>query len=156
MRILSGEGRWTGAFSRTAHSFRERCRPRRQSRTSRWRLALLLPAWCHLRRGEVLALQRRHIDLLHGKIVVEQAWSVPMGSKAIIGPPKTEAGVRTFTIPPNVLPALEDHLAKFVGPEPTAWVFGTSTGTCLSPRNFNRAWGKARGRWDEQTFIFTT
>ena len=54
----------------------------------RWRLALLLPAWCHLRRGEVLALQRRHIDLLHGKITIEQAWSVPLGSKAIIGPPE--------------------------------------------------------------------
>lgn len=113
---------------------------------ARWRLALLLPAWCHLRRGEVLALQRRHIDLLHGKIVVEQAWSVPMGGKAIIGPPKTEAGVRTLTIPPNVLPALEEHLEKFVGPEPTAWVFGTSTGTCLSPRNFNRAWSNARAK----------
>ena len=31
-----------------------------------------------------------------------QTWVVPMGSKPIIGSPKTEAGVRTLTIPPNV------------------------------------------------------
>lgn len=86
----------------------------------RWRLALLLPAWCQLRRGEVLALQRRHVDLLHGRITVNQAWSVPMGGKAVIGPPKTEAGARVLAIPPNVLLAVEDHLERFVGPEPTA------------------------------------
>jgi integrase len=113
---------------------------------ARWRLALLLPAWCQLRRGEVLALQRRHIDLLHGRITIEQAWSVPMGGKAIIGPPKTDAGVRVLTIPPNVLSAVEDHLERFVGPEPTAWLFGTSTGSVITPRNFNRAWSKARAK----------
>jgi integrase len=110
----------------------------------RYRLALLLPAWCQLRRGEVLALQRRHVDLLHERITVEQAWVVPMNGKPMIGPPKTEAGVRVLAIPPNVLPVLEDHLERFVRPEPTAWLFGTSTGTTLSPRNFNRAWSKAR------------
>lgn len=113
---------------------------------ARWRLALLLPAWCQLRRGEVLALQRRDVDLLHGTIRVARAWSVPMGAKPVIGLPKTEAGVRTLSIPPNMLPALEDHLERFVRPEPTAWLFGTSTGTCLSPRNFNRTWSKARAK----------
>ena len=111
----------------------------------RYRLALLLSAWCQLRRGEVLALQRRHFDMLHGKIGVEQAWVVPMGSKPVVGPPKTEAGARSLTtIPPNVLPAVIDHLERFVGPEPTAWLFGTSTGTALSPRNLNRVWSTAR------------
>lgn len=69
----------------------------------------------------------------------------------MIGPPKTEAGIRTLSIPPNVLAAVEDHLERFVGSEPTAWLFGTSTGTCLSPRNFNRVWSNARvkvGRTD--------
>jgi integrase len=110
----------------------------------RFRLALLLSAWCQLRRGEVLALQRRHVDLLHGKLTVEQAWVAPMGSKPIIGPPKTEAGARSLAIPSNVLPAVIDHLERFVRAEPTSWLFGTSTGTALSPRNFQRAWSKAR------------
>ncbi len=45
----------------------------------RYRAALLLAAWCQLRRGEVLALQRRHVDLVHGTVRVEQAWVVPPG-----------------------------------------------------------------------------
>jgi len=39
---------------------------------------------------------------------------------------------------------VKDHLERFVGLEPEAWLFGTSTGTALSPRNFNRAWSAAR------------
>lgn len=117
----------------------------------RYRLALLLAAWCQLRRGEVLGLQRRDIDLLHGELRVERAWTAPMGQAPVLGPPKTEAGVRTLAIPGNVLPAVTDHLERFVGTEPDAWLFATSSGTPLSPRNFNRAWThgrKAAGRPD--------
>jgi hypothetical protein len=67
-----------------------------------------------------------------------------MSGKPMIGPPKTEAGVRTLTIPPNVVPAVVDHLERFVAPEPTAWLFSTSAGAPLSPRNLNRAWDKGR------------
>ena len=67
-----------------------------------------------------------------------------MDSKPIIGPPKTDAGTRSLAIPSNVLPALVDHLERFVGPKPTAWLFSTSTGTALSPRHFNRIWAMAR------------
>jgi integrase len=110
----------------------------------RYRLAVLLTAWCQLRRGEVLALQRRHVDRLHKTVKVEQAWSVPYNSAPTIGPPKTAAGVRTLAIPAHVVPALEEHLNGWVGPEPDAWLFGTSTGTALSPRNFQRMWSAAR------------
>jgi integrase len=44
----------------------------------RYRLALLLPAWCQLRRGEVLGLQRRDVDLLHATILIERARIAPM------------------------------------------------------------------------------
>jgi integrase len=110
----------------------------------RYRLALLLPAWCQLRRGEVLGLQRRDVDLLHSTIRIERTRIAPMRGKSLIGPPKTEAGARTLTIPPNVVPVIVDHLERFVGPEPTAWLFSTSAGLPLSPRNLNRAWDKAR------------
>jgi hypothetical protein len=39
---------------------------------------------------------------------------------------------------------VEDHLSRFVGLKADAWLFGTSTGTAMSPRNFDRAWAKAR------------
>jgi integrase len=112
--------------------------------SERYRLALLLPAWCQLRRGEVLGLQRRDVDLLHATIRIERARIAPMSGKSMIGPPKTEAGARTLTIPPNVVPVIVDHLERFVGPEPTAWLFSTLAGLPLSPRNLNRAWDKAR------------
>lgn len=84
----------------------------------RYRLALLLPAWCQLRRGEVLGLQRRDVDVLHATIRVERAWSAPMGAAPLLGPPKTEKGTRTLTVPANVLPALSDHLERFTGHGP--------------------------------------
>jgi integrase len=112
----------------------------------RYRLAVLLPAWCQLRRGEVLGLQRRDVDLLHGTVRVERAWVMPPGKPPVLGPPKTAAGVRTLTIPPNVIPVVIDHLDRFVGAAPDAWLFGTSTGTALAPRNFNRLWDKARAQ----------
>jgi integrase len=97
-----------------------------------------------LRRGEVLGLQRRHVDPLHGRLSIEQARIVPMDSKPIVGPPKTKAGARSLTVPSNVLPALMDHLERFVAPEADAWLFSTSTGTPLSPRHFDRVWSAAR------------
>lgn len=117
----------------------------------RYRAALLLAAWCQLRRGEVLALQRKHINLLHGTVRVEQAWVVPLGERPVLGPPKTESGHRTLNVPAHIIQALDQHLERFVEPDPESWLFATSTGTALLPRNFQRVWDdvrKAIGRPD--------
>jgi integrase len=110
----------------------------------RYRLALLLAAWCQLRRGEVLGLQRRDVGVLHGEVRVERAWTAPMGQRPVLGPPKTDAGARTLAIPGNILPCVTDHLERFAGAEPEAWLFPTANGTPLLPRNLNRAWADAR------------
>ena len=55
----------------------------------RYRLAILLCAWCQLRRGEVLGLQRKDVDLLHGTVRIERAVVRPMQGPTVIGPPKT-------------------------------------------------------------------
>jgi len=83
----------------------------------RYRLALLLAAWCQLRRGEVLGLQRRDVDVLHGEVRVERAWTAPMGQRPVLGPPKTDAGARTLAIPGNILPCVTDHLERFAAAE---------------------------------------
>ncbi len=67
-----------------------------------------------------------------------------MGQAPVLGPPKTDAGIRTLAIPANIISAVRDHLERFTGAEPEAWLFATGTGTPLSPRNFNRAWSDAR------------
>jgi integrase len=110
----------------------------------RHQLALLLAPWCQLRRGEVLGLQRRDVDQLHGTIRVERAFVRPMTGKAIVGPPKTVAGQRTISVPANVLPALRWHLDQFVGPEPDAWLFSSTSGGPMLPSTLNRIWQRAR------------
>jgi integrase len=108
----------------------------------RYRLALLLPAWCQLRRGEVLGLERRDVDLLHATIRIERSWSA--GAPPTLGPPKTEAGRRTLAVPSHIVPAIAWHLEHFVAPDPDAWLFAAQNDTPLLPRTLNRVWQKAR------------
>ena len=107
----------------------------------KWRLAILLAAWCQLRRGEALGLQRKDIDELHGTITVRRAVVMDSATGApITGKPKTEAGQRTVAIPPNVTAALTDHLERHAG---SLWVFPGPEGPA-HPRALSFAWTKAR------------
>lgn len=115
-----------------------------QSVPERYRLALLLAAWCQLRRGEVLGLQRRDIDELHRELRVERAFVVHSDGTHAVGPPKTEAGRRTVAIPDNVMPMLTAHLADQVEPRQDAWLFPGEAGLPITPRTLNRAWERAR------------
>jgi hypothetical protein len=45
---------------------------------------------------------------------------------------------RTLVIPANIVPAVTDHLGRFVGAEAKGWQFVTANGTPLAPRNCNR------------------
>jgi integrase len=117
----------------------------------RYRLAILLPAWCQLRRGEVLGLQRRDVDLMHGTIRIERSVVKPMDGTTIVGPPKTSAGARSLTVPANVLPVLQNHLGRYVAPQPRAWLFTSESGGPMIPVTLNRVWQRARrkiGRTD--------
>lgn len=95
------------------------------------RAALLMAAWCQLRRGEVVSLQRRDIDPLHGTIRIGRVR------------PKTPAGRRTLTIPSNALPAVLGHLEQYVGAEADAWLFPGEDGP-ITARTLDRVWERAR------------
>lgn len=110
----------------------------------RYRLAFLLAAWCGLRRGEVLGLRRRSFDPADGSITVTETWVQVAGARPLLKPPKSAAGARRIYLPPHVADAMVSHLERFVSPEPDAWLFGTASGTAVSPRNLSRAWDKAR------------
>jgi integrase len=109
-----------------------------------WRIAVELASWCHLRLGEVLGLERRDVDLLHRRIHIERT-AHDVGGRLQLGPPKTEAGRRTVSIPPHVLPSLERHLMAFVGPEPTSPLLTGAKGRRLRRHALNAAWQAARG-----------
>ena len=110
----------------------------------RYRLAILLAAWCQLRRGEILGLQRRDADGLHGRVAVSRSWSVQVDGQAVEGPPKTDAGARTVAIPPNVLPVLRGHLDRHAGTATDAWLFPGENRRPVSPRTLDRVWDGAR------------
>ena len=107
-------------------------------------IVVLLGTWCQLRRGELLGLRRRDIDLLRGHRRVEQTLQNLKDSSVVVGPSKSEAGRRTLTIPRHVLSALEDHLDRFEDPRPEALVLTGEKGGPLSPQHLYVAWNKAR------------
>ena len=75
------------------------------------RVPLLLAGWCGLRSGEVRGLRVRDLDLDIGVVHVRQA-VVRLKGQLLIGPPKTDAGVRSVSIPPHLLPALREWAAR--------------------------------------------
>ena len=86
--------------------------------TPRYRAAVLLAAWCGLRRGEVLGLRTSDVDLDAGTVTVRHNRVELLESPvAFDADPKTDAGKRTVSIPPHVLPVLEEHMATWAGPD---------------------------------------
>lgn len=84
----------------------------------RLQLAVLLGAWCSMRYGEIAELRRGDLDLAHGKVRIRRG--VPwVDGHPIVGPPKTAAGVRYVSIPPHLIPIVEDHLPVTPGRAPT-------------------------------------
>jgi integrase len=63
------------------------------------RALVVLAATCGLRLGELLALRRRHVDLIHRAVTVEsQCFERPDGTVEF-GPPKSDAGTRRVAVP---------------------------------------------------------
>lgn len=84
--------------------------------TPRYRAAVVLAAWCGLRRGEVCAIRTADVDLENRRVRVAKNWVELLESPVKFEKdPKSDAGKRTVTIPPHVLPILQDHLAEFAG-----------------------------------------
>jgi len=85
--------------------------------TPRYRAAVVLAAWCGLRRGEVCAIRTADVDLDAGLVRVAKNWVELLESpEKYEKDPKSEAGKRTVNVPPHVLPLLRQHAADFAGP----------------------------------------
>lgn len=81
----------------------------------RYKLMALLAAWCAMRFGELTELRRGDIDLRTGRVKVRRG-VVRVDGEFIIGPPKTDAGVRDIAIPPHLIPLVKDHLSDHTAP----------------------------------------
>ena len=109
----------------------------------RFKAMVLLAAWCALRFGELSALRRDRVDLLHAEVIVSETVTELASGERLAGPPKTDAGRRTVAIPPNVLPVVEAHLAS-VGPKRDALLFPGADGGYLRRGHFyHQTWTPA-------------
>lgn len=108
-----------------------------------YRTAVYVAAWCGLRAGELWALRRSDIDLLRGtlrvdeaikEVTAEQTTDAPseqlLTPSLAIGPPKSAASNRTFTMPEPIVRLLREHLSRPLpgGDGPEAFVFTTPSG----------------------------
>jgi len=103
----------------------------------------MLAAWGTLRRGEILGLQRRDVNVEKRSVHVERALVEPSDGILHYGPTKN-GEERTIHFSADVFEILINHLDTYVGNEPDAPVFTGNTGEPLRPGAFWREWDKAR------------
>ncbi|MDO9455248.1 site-specific integrase [Nocardioides sp.] len=92
----------------------------------KYKLMALFAAWCAMRFGELAELRRSDIDVKR-KLIRIRRGVVRVRGKMIVGPPKTDAGIRDISIPPHLMPAVEAHLNNFVAPAADALLFSSSS-----------------------------
>ncbi len=110
----------------------------------RFRALVLVAAVGGLRVGELLGLQRRHVDLAEATVRVEQQAIELFDGTRIITGPKTDAGRRTVAVPEFVSIALGEQLERFTAAEPDAWVFVGQRGEPSRRITLQRSWTAAR------------
>ena len=110
------------------------------------RALVLLGFWGALRLGELVALERRDLDLDvatgRGTVRVERA-QTEVDGVPLVGPPKADS-MRTVNLPGPAVRALAEHLARGPAGLPTACVFVRLTGEPLRHWDVQRYWARAR------------
>ncbi|WP_242453498.1 site-specific integrase [Mycolicibacterium sp. P9-64] len=111
-----------------------------ESAPEAYRVAVPVAAWCGLRFGELIELRRKDIHSEGERITLRiRRAATRVDSKLIVGPPKTDAGIRDVTVPPHVALQLREHMQKHTGRGPEAFVFTTTRGQRLSTTAFTKA-----------------
>ncbi|MDK2881930.1 MAG: hypothetical protein PWP58_266 [Bacillota bacterium] len=106
-----------------------------------------------LRRGELLALTWRDVDLANATLTVRQSL-VRVKGKLLLQEPKTKTSRRTIPLPDDLVAELKAHKARQnqerlkAGPayEDNNLVFANELGQPLDPRSFNRWFYEIRNK----------
>lgn len=75
-----------------------------------WRLFVTMAVTSGLRRGELLGLEEKHIDLETGVLTVEQSVAITSNGAARVKQPKTSSSIRKVTLPVTVLEELKEYI----------------------------------------------
>jgi len=108
----------------------------------RFRAMILTATFTGLRLGEMRALTRERVDLLHSTIKVVEHYQELADGTLVIGPPKSDAGVRAVAIPAILKPELETHLAEWAAPGKKGLVFCGTNDQVLRRASFYTAWNR--------------
>lgn len=111
----------------------------------RYRLMVLLAAWCGLRFGELTELRRHDVDARNGVLRIRRA-VVRADGETIVGTPKSDAGTRDVNIPPHLLPVVRAHLAHNItgGREGLLFPAASDPTKHLAPASLYRVYYRAR------------
>jgi integrase len=118
-----------------------------------YRAAVIFAAWGTLRRGEVLGLMRKDIDLVAGTVRVERALHEYHDGSLELGPTKN-GDPRRIYLPRSVMPEVEHHLQRFVGPREDSPLFVGATGEPLRPSGLWNIWEHSRRKARLETVRF--
>jgi integrase len=115
--------------------------------TAKYRTMTLVSAWCGLRFGETTELRRKDVAVDEEgtpvAIRVRRA-VVHVDGQAVVGDPKSEAGIRDVAIPPHIRINVKDYLDTIPG-KPDRLLFpGTRTGSHMKPSSLYKPWYGAR------------
>ncbi|GIJ47234.1 putative prophage phiRv2 integrase [Virgisporangium aliadipatigenens] len=105
---------------------------------ARFRALVLLAAFTSLRYGELVALRRQDFDSRRGTLTVRATLVELQDGSLHFGPPKTDAGLRTVTVPTAIRADFRAHLRDYVINEPDALIFTGAKGAPLRRSNFQR------------------
>lgn len=114
----------------------------------RFRSLVLLAAFVGLRKGEMLGLRRRDLDLDAALVDIGQQRQVSRNGSQLVGPPKTDAGLRQVSIPSALLDDLRLHVDEYAQAGDDGYIFTGVKGGPLSPGVLQTAWAKARHQLD--------
>lgn len=109
----------------------------------RYRLMMLLAAWCGLRFGELAELRRGDVETKMGILRIRRA-VVRAAGDTIVKKPKSDAGIRDVAIPPHLLPMVRDHLLQHTEPGKDGLLFPARHGGHMAPSTLYRVFYPAR------------
>ncbi len=78
-----------------------------------------------------------------GTVGIDKSAAELKSGERIVGPPKTQAGIRVVYVPPHVVPTLRSHMDRFVGSDEGDVVFTGRQGRPVPRASLYTAWWRA-------------
>lgn len=108
------------------------------------RAMVLVAAFGGLRLAEVLALQRRSVNVMHRRLEVRESTVELAHGELVTKAPKTAASRRDIGLDATTFAAVDDHLRNYTADDPIAYLFTGMKGGQLRRAVWQKEWTKAR------------